>query len=50
MSRFDYGSSTKDSTSRYPPISSTVNIATIMVHNPSIVEKSVLHQLRVLTL
>ena len=37
MSRSDYGSSTSDSKSRNPPISSTANIATIMVPNTSIV-------------
>ena len=37
MSRSDYGSSTSDSKSSDPPISSTAKIATIMVPNPSIV-------------
>ena len=37
MSRSNYGSSTKDSKSRDPLISSKVKITTIMVPNPSIV-------------
>ena len=38
MSRSNYGSSTNDSKSRDPSISSTAKITAIMVPNPSIVE------------